>query len=155
MVDGRTAAPEPVRRRWALASVLPILAAAIALLCDGAYLAVIASQGDPGIGQPVVVFVTVYVITMAAAAAVGASARTPTFRLTVLSFAAAGSYALGVLGALSLVMLPLVPAGVLLTIAAAHGHADLGAARTTSRVVVASVVAVGILVLGLFALPHT
>lgn len=154
-MDELTAAREPARRRWRLVTVLSILAAAIALLCDGAYLAVIASQGDPGIGQPVVVFVAVYVIAMAAAAVVGAFATRRTFRLTVLSFAAAGSYALGVLGAFSLVMLPLVPAGVLVTVAAAHVHADLGATRITSLVAMVSALAVGILVLGLFALPHS
>jgi hypothetical protein len=116
---------------------------------------VIASQGDPGIGQPVVVFVAVYVIAMAAAAAVGAFARRRTLRLTVLSFAAAGSYALGILGAFSLVMLPLVLAGILLTVAAAHVNADLRAARTTSLVAAVSILAVGILVFALFALPHT
>ncbi len=142
-----------IRRTERRLAALPLVAAAIAVACGGAYLAVIASQGDPGLADPTVIFVASYVAAVAVTAAATAStALRPRIRFTLLASSAAGAFTLAVLGAITLVTLPLAVSGVLLTVTATDVGKILGPRRATLFAVVASVASVAILFGGLVVL---
>ncbi len=127
--------------------------AAVAVGCDAAYLAVIAGEGNVSVVAPVVAFVATYVAGLAVASALAAHAHTPPARGALLWWAAAGSLGTGLLGAFSLVMLPLIPAALPLIVLAERTRAmERSAGRPSpilTTVIGPALLAVVVLVLGL------
>jgi hypothetical protein len=107
--DARARDGASSRREGVVPSAIHVL---IALACDIAYLAVIHEQGNESLGHPVVVYVATYVAGLGTASIAAVRSNRAIARLALAWWAIAGSFATGVLGAFSLVMLPLIPAAL-------------------------------------------
>ena len=133
-----------------------LLHAFVALGCDVAYLVVIHGEGNLSLGDPVVLFVATYVAGLFAASISAVVTARSAARTALLWWAIAGSVATGLLGAFSLVMLPLIPAAVPLVPVAirTRARARRGSTPPSSpwpSVVAPSVLAIAVLVGGLLA----
>jgi len=118
--------------------------AGVAVACDAAYLAIIVAQGNLASEVALVGFVFAYVAGLAAASLLAIRARPPRARAGLLAWAAAGSFGAGLVGAFSLVMVPLIPAAIPLV--AAIGRVR---PRRTLTVVTAAALALAVLIGGL------
>jgi hypothetical protein len=125
-------------------SIAAWILAAVAIACDIAYVWVIAEEGNFSFGWPVVVFVAAYAAGLGGAALAGRRAVDPRRRSGLLSWAAAGAIATGLVGAFSLVFVPLIPAGVFLFFVTSRS-------RTGGLSALWAALAVVVLIVGLLA----